>query len=241
MAVWALSDPHLSFGNAKPMHIFGEQWRNHAAKIESGWRARVAPTDVVLVSGDLSWGRHFQQALCDLCWLDGLPGRIKLAVRGNHDHWWPGSAEERGQLPPTLKLLEGNALLLDGDVFCGTGGWLAPEDPYFEPLDRPSYERELAALERALDEGVALLEAQGDPRRGLHAVLHFPPVTSQGKPTAFDRLLRRFPVRTVTFGHFHLPQEWAACRSGPVDGIHYILAAADFVNFAPTAVPTGRE
>jgi len=240
MAIWALSDPHLSFGHAKPMHIFGEHWRDHPAKIEKGWRARVQPADVVLVTGDLSWGRKFRYALQDLLWLDALPGAAKLVVRGNHDHWWPSHAEEWSQVPPSLRLLEGRAVAIGGQIFCGTGGWLAPEDPYFEPLDRLAYERELAAFAQALAEAQALLAVAGDPARGIHVLLHFPPFTSHGKPTAFDALLRRYPARTVTFGHFHLPEEWAACPRGPVDGVHYTLASADFVEFAPTAVPLHR-
>ena len=47
MAFWALSDPHLSFGNARPMHVFGEHWRNHWEKIERAWRDRVSPADDV--------------------------------------------------------------------------------------------------------------------------------------------------------------------------------------------------
>ena len=43
MTIWAISDLHLSFSHAKPMHIFGEHWRNHPDKIARNWRARVAP------------------------------------------------------------------------------------------------------------------------------------------------------------------------------------------------------
>jgi hypothetical protein len=219
------------------MHIFGEHWRNHPAKIEQGWRACVRPADTVMVTGDLSWARTFRHALEDLRWLDALPGAAKLIVRGNHDQWWPGTADEWRQVPPTLRLLEGEAVAIGGEIFCGTGGWLSPEDPYFEALDQPRYERELAAFGRALEQAAALLRGQGG--RGFHVLLHFPPYTSHGQPTAFDGLLRRYPARTVTFGHFHLPEEWAACPQGAVDGVHYTLASADFVAFAPAAIPAG--
>lgn len=236
MKLWALSDPHLSTMQDKPMHMFGDHWRNHPAKIEAGWRARVGPPDVVLVTGDISWGHRLGEALPDLEWLNHLPGRHKLMVRGNHDTWWPATAEERERIPRSLLLLEGTAVRLGEHVFCGTGGWVSPEDPYFESLDHRAYQRELAALERALDAGMAL-----DPEHGLHVLLHFPPCTSQGRPTAFDALLRRYPVRTVTFGHFHYPEEWAVTPNGPCDGIHYTLAAADFIGFTPVAVPLGGE
>jgi predicted phosphohydrolase len=232
MKVWALSDPHLSFTRDKPMHIFGEHWRRHWVKIERQWRKRVDPTDVVLVTGDVSWASRFKQAMADLAWLDGLPGFRKLLVRGNHDAWWPGEEAEASALPSSLLLLRGEAVEIQGVVFCGTGGWVSPEDPYFEPLDRPSYERELASLRVAL-ERAAELEAG----RGIHVLIHYPPFTSHGKPTAFDKLLREYPVKTVTFGHFHLAEEWRRMPTGMVRGIHYVLASADYLEFAPVRLP----
>jgi len=232
MNIWALSDPHLSFRRPKPMHVFGEGWRNHWEKIARGWCARVAPEDVVLVTGDISWGRRFEHALPDLAWLAALPGRRKLIVRGNHDHWWPESPAQHASLPASLHLLEGDAVRIGGHAFCGTGGWLSPTDPYFDALDEKPYRRELAALERALTRGAALAA------EALHVLVHFSPYTSRGLPTAFDRLLRRFPVRTVTYGHFHFRQEWAVAPLGLVEGIHYQLASADFIDFAPVRLPT---
>ena len=95
MTVWAISDLHLSFSNAKPMHIFGEHWRGHPQHIARTWKERVAETDIVLVPGDLSWANRFAGALPDLRWIADLPGAHKLIVRGNHDHWWPTTPQER--------------------------------------------------------------------------------------------------------------------------------------------------
>ena len=214
------------------MHVFGEHWRRHWEKIERNWRDRVAPQDVVLVTGDISWARRFGEALPDLEWLDRLPGFRKLIVRGNHDIWWPRTEKERAQLPASLALLEGGALQLNGEVFCGTGGWLAPDDPYFEPLDDASYRRELDALRRALQAAEKLQDGQG-----IHVLIHFPPYDSSGKPTPFDEVLREFPVRTVTFGHFHFPEEWERAPQGEIGGIHYTLASADFIDFSPVRLP----
>lgn len=232
MKVWALSDPHLSFVRDKPMHVFGEHWRRHWLKIERRWRERVRPEDVVLVTGDISWATRLKDAISDLEWLDRLPGRAKLMVRGNHDAWWPKNGKAEAGLPPSLVLLAGNAVEIGQEVFCGAGGWLAPEDPYFEALDRRSYERELASLERAL-ESAAVLAGE----RRINVLIHFPPYTSDGKPNPFDALLRKYRVKTVTFGHFHFPEEWRLAPKGEVEGIHYTLASADFVEFAPVPLP----
>ena len=239
MRVWALSDPHLSFSTDKPMHVFGEQWRRHWEKIAAAWNSHVGPQDAVLVPGDVSWARTLGHALKDLQWLDRLPGRAKLLVRGNHDAWWPKTPKEREQIPPTLVLLEGSAVEIQGQIFCGTGGWLSPQDPYFEPLDRTPYTRELAALESALESAMSAFTKAVPPTQPVvHVLIHFSPRTSKGQTTAFETLLKKYPVATVTYGHFHLPEEWQAAPQGKLDGIHYTLASADFINFLPVAIPT---
>ena len=41
--VFALADLHLSLTGQKPMHVFGELWRGHAARMAGAWDAAVAP------------------------------------------------------------------------------------------------------------------------------------------------------------------------------------------------------
>jgi predicted phosphohydrolase len=85
MKLFALSDPHLSFGVAnKTMDRFGAEWIAHPMKIEAHWRDVVGPRDVVAVPGDISWGKKLPDVMPDLEWLDKLPG-IKVILRGNHD------------------------------------------------------------------------------------------------------------------------------------------------------------
>src|SRR5437899_350003 len=99
MAVYALSDPHLSFGvPQKSMEVFGPLWENYTQRIETHWRTIVQPEDLVLVPGDISWATHFEDALVDLRWIDALPG-TKLIIRGNHDFWWSSPKKMKEALP----------------------------------------------------------------------------------------------------------------------------------------------
>ena len=41
MSIYAISDLHLSFGENKPMDIFGANWENHAEKIKENWIKKV--------------------------------------------------------------------------------------------------------------------------------------------------------------------------------------------------------
>lgn len=85
--IWALSDPHLSFSCNKSMTVFGEAWENYTERIADACRRLVAPNDILLMPGDISWAMNLQQAKEDLAFLHTLPG-LKVISRGNHDYWW---------------------------------------------------------------------------------------------------------------------------------------------------------
>lgn len=87
MALFALSDLHLSFSSNKPMDIFGEVWENHHLKILNNWNSKVMEDDVVLIPGDISWAMKFEEALLDLEFIHNLNGK-KVLLKGNHDYWW---------------------------------------------------------------------------------------------------------------------------------------------------------
>lgn len=81
MTLWALSDPHLSFGVPnKTMEAFGPVWERYTDKIKVHWMEKVAPEDLVLVPGDISWAMHLQEAVVDLLWLDALPGKRSFSA-----------------------------------------------------------------------------------------------------------------------------------------------------------------
>ncbi len=237
MKLWALSDLHLSFNDAigseaaKPMHIFGEHWRKHWLKIAANWEKIIQPQDVVLLPGDISWANNMNHAYHDLFWVSQLTGALKIIVPGNHDRWWPPENQFKHQ-PHSLKLLRGTAILHQGLAFCGTCGWLAPQDPYSQTDDKQIFQQELDLLKQSLQAAVKL-----QPPDGIHVLLHFPPWDSQGKPTPLDNLIRQYPVRSITYGHFHFLPEWERAPKGWHQEIFYTLASADFLDFTPAQLP----
>lgn len=87
MAIYAISDLHLSFSNPKPMDIFGSNWTSHESKIETDWIKKVKNEDLVLLPGDFSWAMSLSDMHEDFEYLNNLPGR-KILLKGNHDYWW---------------------------------------------------------------------------------------------------------------------------------------------------------
>ena len=66
MAVFAISDLHLSLGLNKPMDVFGVYWENYVKRIEKNWRSVVSENDTVLLCGDISWATYLEQAVEDI-------------------------------------------------------------------------------------------------------------------------------------------------------------------------------
>jgi predicted phosphohydrolase len=231
MRWFALADLHLSLSGEKPMDVFGDLWRDHASRMAAAWDAGVAADDVVLLPGDLSWGRTLEEAGPDLAWIHARPGR-KVLLRGNHDAWWGRSVGKvRAALPRSCTLLHHDALQIDGHVLVGARGWTAPGDPHAQPGDEAVFARELARL--------ALSVADADRRldRALPrtAMVHYPPWLRGQAPTPVVDVLKEAGVTTCVYGHLH-GEDHALALTGEHGGITFHFVAADAVNFTPVPI-----
>jgi uncharacterized protein len=231
MTIWTISDLHLSSVSPKPMDIFGPHWKNHPQRIATAWSSRVAPDDLVLIAGDISWAMKLSEAIPDLQWIDQLPGR-KVMIKGNHDYWWDRVGPLRPHLPPSITALEADAVDLGEIVACGTRGWVTPETPGFvESDDLRVYNREVGRLDRALSAAQQL--AGGS--RPIVVMIHYPPFLNR-QPTEFARRIGAAGVASCIYGHLHRPNDWAGAVQGRIDGVYYQLTACDYLGFGPVAV-----
>lgn len=123
MRLFAIGDLHMPGGDNKPMDVFGAHWENHLEKIAADWRKRVAPEDLVLIPGDISWAMQLKAAAVDLAWIGDLPGQ-KLLIKGNHDYWWTSLTQIRSVLPANMQVLQVSALEMENCVVCGSRGWM---------------------------------------------------------------------------------------------------------------------
>ena len=150
MHVYAISDPHLSFTEDKPMSVFGAVWENHWDEITADWKAKVQSDDVVLIAGDISWAMYLQDAVKDLELIGALPG-TKILIRGNHDYWWSGISKVRAVLPEGTYCLQNDALKIGKYVFAGSRGWSVPETGAAQSAeDAKIFEREIIRMEMSL-------------------------------------------------------------------------------------------
>lgn len=231
MAIYGISDLHLSFSTDKPMDVFGAHWIGHAEKMAKAWDEIVGDDDVVLCPGDLSWALRLEEAEQDLAWIGARKGRLKVLGRGNHDYWWSAIGKVRRALPPSCVALQNDAVDLGDVVVSGSRCWAAPGALDFSADDEKIYQRELGRLRLSLETGRKL--AQGRP---LIAAIHYPPFAADRRPTGFVELLEEFQVALCVYGHLHGRHAHRTAVVGEVNGVHYRLIACDFLDFRPQQV-----
>ncbi len=233
MSIFALSDPHLSFGADKPMDIFGGNWENHAEKIKSEWRNTVGEKDTVVIPGDISWAMGLANAEADLRFIDSLPGK-KIIGKGNHDYWWDTLTkmnrfrDEKGF--SSISFLFNNAYYVENKIICGTRGWV--DELGVKKEDERIIKREAQRLEMSLSEGEKLREQY--PDAGILVFLHYPPIFGDYMNGDILNVLYRHEIGHVWFGHLH------GVRREQLDdeyiGIRLTLCSCDYLNFRPLKI-----
>jgi len=233
MALFTISDPHLSFGTDKPMDIFGKNWENHAERIRENWTRLVAKEDTVVIPGDISWAMGLANVFRDLKFINELPGR-KLIGKGNHDYWWDTVTkmnrfcEENGF--STINFLFNNAYYSDGKIICGTRGWI--DEIGVKKEDEKIIKREAQRLEMSLAEGEKLKDTYPDAE--ILVFLHYPPIFGSFMNDDIMNVLYRHEIETVFFGHLHGVSESQLDKE--FYGMKLILVACDYLQFCPMRI-----
>ena len=231
MNIWAISDLHLSFGvSNKQMEVFGTKWINHTQKIEKSWKDCVSTKDLVLIAGDISWAINLNEVKPDLDWIDRLPG-TKVIIKGNHDYWWSSLKKINNMLPPSIHLIQNNALSFENVSIGGARLWDSNEY-HFNDLENNDeairskiFQRELCRLELSLKQ----LSSKSNIRI---AMTHFPPIGHDLSASETSILLEKFNIDICVFGHLHNHTQ----PFGKKNNINYILTSCDVIDFTPTKI-----
>lgn len=222
MALYSISDLHLSFSCDKPMNVF-RGWEDHTLRIEKNWNRLVTENDTVVLPGDLSWGLKPEQAIEDLKFINSLSGK-KIIGKGNHDLWWGTKSKVEKLLADngldTIKVLFNNAYRVGDIAVCGTRGWFydSPE------TEKKVVLREAGRLKMSIEQALAL---GGEPI----VFLHYPPVYGNEVCDEIMQVLTDFSVKRVYHGHIHgLGMNKSVKEYG---GIIFKLVSCDCVDFTP--------
>ncbi len=231
MAIFAISDLHLSFGENKPMDVFGSRWKNYEERMRENWNKVVTNDDLVVIPGDISWAMYLQDTEADFAYIHSLNGQ-KLLLRGNHDYWWTTLNKmeefvlEKGF--SSIHFLKNTGFLWEDTAICGTRGWtIAHSGSSAE--DKKIYERERQRMVLSLEDAGRLSASQ------ILAAFHFPPVENSGVSDGFLGILQNYNVKECIFGHLHADSHKTAPQ-GERGGVHLRLVACDYLNFTPICI-----
>ena len=225
MAIYTISDLHLSLGMNKPMDIFGDNWENHHEKVRKNWIEKVKEEDLVLLPGDFSWAMYLEDTKQDFEYLSELPG-TKLLLKGNHDYWWESLTKMRSFLEENnyknIDFIYNNSYLWEDKIIVGTRGWSELEE-HAEKIIR----RENLRLDLSLKDGIS---KYGEDKE-IIVCMHYPPFNGYDKlELNLIKTMKKYNVKTCIYGHIHGESGKDAVQ-GEINGIRYIMASSDQTNF----------
>lgn len=225
MALFSISDLHLSFGTDKPMDVFGKRWQNYEEKLKTNWNNTVTEADVVIVNGDNSWATYLEDTFEDFSFINSLNG-TKIILKGNHDYWWSTMSKHEKWCKQngfdTIKFLHNNHYMYENTAICGTRGWQLTS---CDEDDLKVHNRELERLK------ISLSSALKENPESIIAVLHYPPDES------FKGLMEAFGVKLCLFGHLH-GAGFSGYENFEENGIAYRLVSCDYLEFLPYKIIT---
>ena len=223
MSLYAIGDLHFSTAVNKPMDVFGDNWDNHQEKIINNWKEVISDEDTVLVLGDTSWAINMDEAKEDLDIINNLPGK-KVFIKGNHDYWW-SSLNKLKKAYEEISFLQNTYYKYENIGICGSRGWLCPNEVKFDSNDMKIYRREVLRLEMSIQSAIQ------NGCNNIIVITHYPPTNDQLEESEFTKLYEKYNVKKVIYGHLHGKESFEMGLKGIRNGIEYILASSDYLDF----------
>ncbi len=235
MAIFAISDLHLSLNTNKSMDVFGDKWNNYMDKIKENWSNLVKEEDYVIISGDISWSMYLEETYKDFDYINKLKG-IKIISKGNHDYWWTTLNKLNNYLNESnfksIFFLHNNAFICNNKVaICGTKGcdYLNLDKPNSQ--DKKIYDRELQRLELSIKEAIRLNAER------IIVSLHYPPACKNNfTESGFIDIIKKYAIKTCVYGHIHDKVQQKEALIGNYDGIDFYLVSSDYLKFMPLKI-----
>ena len=230
MAIFAISDLHLSTTCDKPMNVFSSKWDNYTEKMRENWNKIVSENDYVIIPGDISWATYLEDAVTDFAYIHSLNGK-KLISKGNHDYWWTTLNKMNLFLNEngfdSISIMKNTAYMIGDTAICGTRGWIIPSSAVGE--DAKIFEREKQRLILSLEDASAM------GAKNIICAMHYPPVSKESENSEFLDIMNAYGVKRCIYGHLHGISH-ASAPIGIFSGIKLQLVSCDYLNFIPMLI-----
>ena len=235
--VWALSDPHFAAGGEDRQAKWDPIWVDHTETIKKNVANACGANDILLMPGDISWAKTFEEMAPDRELLSTFPCQVLLS-EGNHDRWCkdkamrnPSNLPENCVWVPPICFRRGNVAvvatrLCDFDGIFPWPGHFQSKDYCGEKLEK----REMRKLEEALKK-----LPQGDPWIRI-LMVHFPPLAHDASPGRLTEIIDKYNVHYCVYGHAHKQEEPLPATNATVGNTRYIFASADWLQMQPIEI-----
>ena len=67
-------------------------------------------------------------------------------------------------------------------------------------------------------------------------ITHYPPTNDKLEESEFTKLFEEYKVKKVIYGHLHGKDSFEMGLKGEMNGVEYILASSDYINFKPIKI-----
>lgn len=223
MAIYSISDLHLDYSKAKPMDIFGDNWKEHEEKIFKNWNQKVKQDDIVLIPGDITWGLKMDEVKKDLDRIDSLLGK-KIISKGNHDLWWQSKSKLDALGLKTIEFLQNDHYIYEGVAIAATRGWAPRDSDEFNEHDEKIFKREVTRLD------MSLASIKIGVKKKI-VMIHYPPFNfTDQSPNEFVEVMKRHSVDVCIYGHLHA-EGHSFIVEGEVEGIEFHCVSSDYIDF----------
>lgn len=237
MSLFVISDLHLSLSHPeKSMDIF-QGWNGYIDILETNWQNSVLPNDVVVIPGDITWGKHPKDTFEDFKFLNSLNG-IKILGKGNHDYFWTTQKKVTDFFTTngfdTLNLLHNNFYKYKDYAICGTRGWINIDGETKNKVGHIIDNNKVMAREvQRLEVSISMAENEG-----LIPIvfLHYPPIFVNSYNYDILDVLYKHNIKDCYYGHLHGKKYHSLAINGKCDGINFHLISGDFIQFNPVKI-----
>ena len=183
----------------------------------------IQPDDTLVLVGDHSWGRNFEECVQDLQFIAELPGR-KILLRGNHDMFWDAKKTQmlNERYKGKLLFLQDNFYPYENYALVGTKGFCF-EGPFY--LNRRGQivgwdEEKAEHAKKLVDRELERLRISFETARAA----------------GYRRYAEEYGAEQVIYAHSHGESRFHDSILGEKNGIRYSLVSGDYLKWKPMKV-----
>ena len=232
MSLYAIGDLHLHFQTdlKAKAQLKDRVWKNHEQKVQKYCTEMIQPEDTLVLVGDHSWGRNFEECVQDLQFIAELPGR-KILLRGNHDMFWDAKKTQMLNERYAGKLLFlQKGFCFEGPFYLNRRGQIVGWDEEKAEHAKKLVDRELERLRLSFE------TARAAGYRRYILFLHYPPTSILEDESPFTAMAEEYGAEQVIYAHSHGESRFHDSILGEKNGIRYSLVSGDYLKWKPMKV-----